>query len=248
MALHSSRFNHLVGEPAERARRHVVWALKTGNQHAVDAFEFSKYSDGHTFGTNRWRFCVGALKDADRLAEHLPEAQPLRVQSTFMLAVGGAVIYPVCYADDATSDVRDMKVRTSQIRQEMFAAYGQLAPQVQIALRIREGVEGIEWVLDDLDESSDGLPDQPKMLLLAYASNRAGGLLNCYIGEATLDASGAVSWNWLESLPVADDEGGSGGLTAVSPTAPTGPVFGAGKEPDLNLEDAESAAHESDDH
>ncbi|WP_149037913.1 hypothetical protein [Kitasatospora sp. MBT63] len=248
MPLHSSRFDQLVGEPAQRVRRHLAWALRTGNQEAVEAFKFSRYSDGHTFGTNRWRFCVGALKDKDRLAEYLPEAHPLRVQSTFMLAVGGAVVYPVCYANDATSDVREMRVRTSQIRQEMFAAYGRLAPQVQTALQIREGIEGVEWVLEDLNEAPEELPDQPKMVLLAYASNRAGGLLNCFVGEATLDATGAVSWDWLEPLPIADAEGGTGGLTAVSPTAPTGPGFGAGKEPDLHLEDAEDTAHESDEH
>jgi len=225
-----------------------MWALKTGNQEAVDAYEFSRYSDGHTFGTNRWRFCVGALKDKDKLSEGLPEGKPLRVQSTFMLAVGGAVLYPVCYANDSTADVREMKVRTSQIRQEMFAAFGRLAPQVQTALMISEGIDGQEWIFDELEDAPEDLPDQPKMILLAYASNREGGLLKCYVGEATLDSSGAVSWDWIESLPVADAEGGTGGLIVTRPTGPTTPSFGTGAEPPINLEDAEGTANESDEH
>ncbi|MFI1582996.1 hypothetical protein [Embleya sp. NPDC020630] len=225
----------------------MVWALTTGNQEAVDAFEFSKYSDGHTFGTNRWRFCVGALKDAERLAELLPEGRPLRVGNTFMLAIGGAVLYPVCYADDSTTNVRDMKVRTSQIRQEMFAAFGKLAPQVQTALRIDEGIEGShEWVVDDLEDTPEQLPDQPTMLLLAYASNREGGLLKCYVGEATVDSSGAVKWDWIEPLPLSDAEGGAGGLWIASPPTPSTPGFGTGAEPSIDLEDADRLANESD--
>ncbi|MFI9834590.1 hypothetical protein ACIHIX_43695 [Streptomyces sp. NPDC051913] len=247
MALHSSRFDQLVGVPAPLVRRHVIWALKTGVQEAIDAYEFSKYSDGHTFGTNRWRFCVGALKDRDKLQE-LPEAKPLRVQSTFMLGVGGAVLYPVCYANDSTTDVRDMKVRISQIRQEMFAAYGRLAPQVQTALRISEGIDGQEWTFEDFEETPEELPEQPKMLLLAYASNREGGLLNCFVGEATLDSSGAVTWEWIESLPITDAEGGTGGVSVVAPTGPFTPGFGTGEEPPINLEDAEDTANESNEH
>ncbi|MFE2684471.1 hypothetical protein [Streptomyces mirabilis] len=247
MPLYDSRFDQLVGAPAPRVRSHVTWALRTGNQEAIEAYDFSKYSDGHTFGTNRWRFCVGALKDRDKLKE-LPEAKPLRVQSTFMLAVGGAILYPVCYANDSTTDVRDMKVRTSQIRQEMFAAYGRLAPQVQTALRISEGIDGQEWTFDDFEETLEELPEQPKMLLLAYASNREGGLLNCHVGEATLNPSGAVAWEWIESLPITDAEGGAGGMSVAAPTGPTTPGFGTGEEPSINYEDAEGTANESDEH
>jgi len=246
VSLQPSRFDQTVGTSAPRIRRHVIWALKTGNQEAVDAYEFSRWSDGHTFGTNRWRFCVGALKDKEHLAEVLPEAKPLRVRSTFMLAVDGAVLYPVCYADDSTTDVREMKVRASQIRQELFAAYGKLAPQVQTALQISEGIDGQEWTIDELDEAPEELPDQPKMLLLAYASNREGGLLKCYVGEAMLDAEGSVKWDWIEPFPIGEAEGGAGGLSVVAPTAPITPGFGTGAEPDINLEDADGTANESD--
>jgi hypothetical protein len=248
MPLQGSRFDRIVGSSASRVRSHVMWALKTGNQEAVNAYEFSQYSDGHTFGTNRWRFCVGALKDEKKLSEVLPEGKPLQVQSTFMLAVGGAVLYPVCYANDSTTDVREMKVRTSQIRQEMFAAFGQLAPQVQTALLISEGIDGQEWRFDELEDVPEDLPDQPKMVLLAYASNREGGLLKCYVGEATLDSSGAVKWDWIEPLPVAEAEGGTGGLVVTRPTGPTTPGFGAGAEPRIDLEDADGTANESDEH
>ncbi|WP_406266421.1 hypothetical protein OH779_20380 [Actinacidiphila glaucinigra] len=223
----------------------MIWALQTGNQEAIDAYEFSQYSDGHTFGTNRWRFCVGALKDRNKLNELLPEAKPLRVQSTFMLAVDGAVLYPVCYANDSTTDVQDMRVRTSQIRQEMFAAYGKLAPQVQTALRISEGIDGQEWTIDEFEETLEELPDTPKMVLLAYASNRKGGLLNCFVGEATLGPSGAVTWDWIEPLPITEAEGGAGGLSVVDPAGPRTPGFGTGAEPTINLEDAEGTATET---
>ncbi|CAB41078.1 hypothetical protein GTY87_18055 [Streptomyces sp. SID7813] len=247
MTLHGSRFDQLVGVSAPRVRKHVIWSLKTGTQEAVDAYEFSKYSDGHTFGTNRWRFTVGALKDQDQL-EALPEAKPLRVRSTFMLGVGNAILYPVCYASDSTTDVRGMKIRTSQIRTEMFAAYGQLAPQVQTALRISDGIDGQEWAFDDLEETLAELPEQPKMLLLAYASNREGGLLNCFVGEAKLDLSGSVSWEWIEPLAITDAEGGTGGISVVSPIDPSAPGFGTGAEPSINLEDADDTANESNEH
>ncbi len=247
LPLHGSRFDELVGSSAPLVRRHVVWALRTGNQEAVDAYKFSRWSDGHTFGTNRWRFCIAALKDKKAL-QNLPDAKPLRVQSTFMLAVGGVVLYPVCYADDATTDVREMRVRTSQIRQEMFAAYGRLAPQVQTALRISEGVEGPEWAIDELEENLEELPAQPTMLLLAYASNRKGGLLRCYVGEATLDPSGAVTWDWIEALPITDANEGGTGLSPVAPLAPVGPSFGTGAEPVIDLEDADSTANEGNEH
>ncbi|MBB5939552.1 hypothetical protein [Streptomyces zagrosensis] len=247
MALRSSRFDQLVGASAPRVRKHVIWSLKTGTQEAIDAYEFSKYSDGHTFGTNRWRFTVGALKDQDQLQE-LPEAKPMRVQSTFMLGVGNAILYPVCYASDSTTDVREMKIRTSQIRSEMFAAYGKLAPQVQTALRISDGIDGQEWTIEDLEEKLEELPGQPKMLLLAYASNREGGLLNCFVGEAKLDLSGAVSWEWLEPLAITDAQGGTGGISAVAPIDPSTPGFGTGAEPSIDLQDADDTANESNEH
>ncbi|MCZ4096108.1 hypothetical protein [Streptomyces sp. H39-C1] len=246
MSLHASRFDRLIGDPAPRVRRHVIWALTTGNQEAIDAYDFSTYSDGHTFGTNRWRFCVGALKEEEQLKELLPEARALQVGNTFMLAVGGAVLYPVCYANDSTTDVRAMRVRTSHIRQEMFAAYGGLPQQVQMALQISEGIDGQEWAVDELEEVLEELPDQPKMLLLAYASNREGGLLKCYVGEATLGSSGAVNWDWLEPLPISDAEGGAGGLSVVAPTGPDTPGFSTGEEHPINLEDADESANESD--
>lgn len=86
------------------------------------------------------------------------------------------------------------------------------------------------------------------MLLLAYASNREGGLLNCFVGEAKLDLSGSVSWEWIEPLAITDAEGGTGGISVVSPIDPSAPGFGTGAEPSINLEDADDTANESNEH
>lgn len=252
MPLHSSSFDDVVGPSAPLVRRHVIWALRKGNQEAVAAYDFSEYSDGHTWGTNRWRFCIGALKDETALIG-LPEARPLRVSNTFMLAVGGAVLYPVCYANDSTSDVREMRVRSSRTRRELFAAYGQLAPQVQMALAISEGLEGPEWTIEDMSEDLASLPEQPTMLLLAYASNRHAGLLSCHVGEAQLAADGTVDWKWLEPLPIADpgqwgQDGQSGaGPSPVKPPTPNGPRFDSADLYKIPMEDADSSAAENDD-
>ncbi|MFG2128334.1 hypothetical protein ACGFNV_11100 [Streptomyces sp. NPDC048751] len=252
MPLHSSRFDDLIGPSAPLVRRHVIWALRKGNQEAIAAYDFSEYSDGHTWGTNRWRFCIGALKDKRALAT-LPDARPLRLSSTFMLSMGGTVLYPVCYANDATADVREMKVRSSRIRRELFSAYGQLAPQVQTALAISDGVEGPEWSIEEMPEEPDLLPDQPTMLLLAYASNRNAGLLSCHVGEAQLTPNGRVDWKWLESLPTADpgqsgQDGQSGaGPSPVGPPSSGGPRFDSADLYEIPMEDADSSAADSND-
>lgn len=237
----SPRFDALVGEEhAPATRRALVQALIRGNDQAKDAFEFSAHSDGYTYGTNRWRFC---LAEVGLAMARMEGARQLSPRNSRMWKVGQAVCYPVCYAEDVTTDVRLARINASPLRRDLFARIGRLSPYVQLELALDLDADIVEPDIEDgegeidLDEGEDEAStvaepgDPPRMVVVAYASNRHAGLLRVHVGEAVLDSRGRLLWSWCEELPV--DRPVRGGLTLLTDIEP--PAFADAPEPELDL-------------
>lgn len=233
-------FDELVGPAADEVREKLVGALRRGNMQANDAYSFSPHSDGFTYGTNRWRFC---LAEVGSTLETVEGARQLNPRNSRMWILGKAVCYPVCYANDAHTDVESATIRPSRLRKDLFAKLGRLSPYVQLELDFdevvdatadSEHVEDVESEELDLaveeyvDEASQELP---RMVVVAYASNRHAGLLRAHVGEAVMTETGRLFWAWVEELPIA--HGGSG--LRLVPDGSSAPTFADAPEPELDI-------------
>ncbi|MGH3938030.1 MAG: hypothetical protein ACRDTG_05235 [Pseudonocardiaceae bacterium] len=242
-----SQFDTLIGdERAQDVRQKLVMALIRGNDQANDAYKFSPHSDGYTYGTNRWRFC---LAEVGLAMEAVEGAQQLNPRNSRMWVVGQAVCYPVCYASDLHTDVTTVKIRPSQLRSDLFAKLGQLSPFVQLELDLDFGpTDSDEFFHDVDDEELDLTVDEsyyldasaqelPRMVVVAYASNRHAGLLRVHIGEAVMDVDGQLHWDWIEELPIVRKPGV--GMQVVGDGS-SGPSFADAPEPELNMGQADA--------
>lgn len=241
----SSQFDVLVGEDrAPDVRQKLASALVRGNDQANDAYKFSPHSDGYTYGTNRWRFNLAEVGLAMATVEG---ARQLNPRNSRMWVVGRAVCYPVCYANDAHTDLATGRIRPSRLRSDLFAKLGRLSPYVQLALDFEigqntngfvddeDGGEDLDLALDEdyyLDAAADELP---RMVLAAYASNRHAGLLRVHVGEAVMDDRGQLYWGWIEELPVVREP--RGGVQLVG--GGSGASFADAPEPPLDLGQAD---------
>jgi hypothetical protein len=241
---HLSQFDALVGEVhAPDVRRKLVSALIRGNDQANDAYTFSPHSDGHTYGTNRWRFNLAEVGLAMATVEG---ARQLNPRNSRMWVVGRAVCYPVCYANDTHTDVLSARIRPSRLRSDLFAKLGRLSPYVQLALDFEIDGQVENGFIDDEDSGEDldlALDDYyldaaahkvPRMVVAAYSSNRHAGLLRVHVGEAVMDERGRLHWGWIEELPIVRE---SGGLHVIDGGSGSG--FADAPEPDLGLGEAD---------
>ena len=246
-------------ELAELLRSEVVVALAGSCDDASLAYEACRYSDGFTYGTNRWRFGLGWVADT------LVEAAAARVvtHGHLRLAVvgggSGCLVYPLAVGTTAQLDLQSLRTRPSRLRQFLF---GPAAPVHQLTLDFPDSdlphrstlvtepaagslvvdVEGADDAeLEDADLEDAGLgeadlaglrPSGREVLLLAYTSNPTNGLLAAALGEARMAEDGSLTFLWCEQLPMHSD-GARDGLRLVSGPAPTGPDFTTGAQPQL---------------
>ena len=239
-------FDALVGPAALDVREKIVEALRRGNAQAGEAYDFSPHSDSFTYGTNRWRFCLAEVGSALAAIEG---ARQLNPRNSRMWIVGGAVCYPVHYANDTHTDVRSASIRASALRRDLFAKLGRLSRYVQLELDFDEPVLGgtaddgpiDDGPVDDLESeeldlvveepAGDSGLELPRMVVVAYASNRHAGLLRAYVGEAVMAENGRLYWEWVEELPITREKRR---LRSVSDRS-SGPTFANAPEPALDV-------------
>ncbi len=199
---------------AGQFRRAVRDSVRAGVEQAGDAFAFSMHSDAFTYGTNRWRFVLAEL---GLVFAAVPAANTLVIggMKVIILPIGRdrtVLVYPLCFADDSHTSPQYIKVRASRLRKLLFADAGTRRRALQLMLPgmdisehaaiPHDDVEADEEdaAADDLEAAIADLPEVPRTIIIGYASNPSGGLLQLVLGEAIMDSDGTLTFSWLEKL------------------------------------------------
>jgi hypothetical protein len=204
---------------AAEFRERVRARVGAGVEQAGDAFAFSRHSDGFTYGVDRWRFVLAEMGLAFADIEGVSTLSSGGMRVT-VLPVGDnrtVLIYPLCFADDAHTPAQFVRVRPSRLRKLLFASRAASREGLQLVLpgmgphtaSVTAGEDDPEAVSEDaaaqeIEAAITELPQMPQTIIVGYASNPDGGLLQLIIGEASMDADGTLIFSWIERLPIGD--------------------------------------------
>ncbi|GAA4558894.1 hypothetical protein GCM10023193_14790 [Planotetraspora kaengkrachanensis] len=239
------------GDRAEAVRRQIVASLTEAVANAQDAQRWSRsdknFPYGHTLMTRRYEALVEGFRDEPGFQTVRPYTSPHR-----LVLLDGNLLLPFRYAEDDTTPVSTARIsdgRISALVRELFDRFGPAAVYRQEELDLSIGWEG-DWEGEPSPEAwpagdeggtrqADGamrpalphLPEDTRLVPIAYAGNAHAGLLRLYWGEAELlDDLGHLRWLHYEPIP----------LTIASPSAGLTEAAGAarfdqGALPDLVL-------------
>jgi hypothetical protein len=203
---------------AAEFRQRILARIGNGVEQAGDAYAFSPHSDGFTYGVNRWRF---VLAEVGLGFDDIDDVQVLNSggMRVTILPIGDgrtALIYPLCFANDAHTSAQGVRINPSRLRKLLFATPGTSRRGLQLMLP-----GSIAWEPDVVDEGQNPeiagenaaaaeveaaiaeMPELPRTIIVGYASNPNGGLLQLIIGEATMAGDGTLSFGWLEQVDLA---------------------------------------------
>jgi hypothetical protein len=203
---------------ADEFRRIIAVRVGRGVDQAGDSFAFAPNSDGFTYGVDRWRFVMAELGHA---FSEVPGARVINSggMKVTVLPIGAGrtvLIYPLCFADDASTPIQHLKVRRSRLRALLFAR-GDGAGGLQMMLPGMEPQSAAVPVGDDDPEAASedaaveeieaelaALPTLPRTIVVGYASNPDSGLLQLVAGEASMDSDGVLTFSWMERMAAGD--------------------------------------------
>jgi hypothetical protein len=204
---------------ATEFRRRVRARVSAGVEQAGDAFAFSPHSDGFTYGVDRWRFVLAEMGLAFADIEGASTLSPGGMRVTVLPLGGGrsVLIYPLCFANDAHTPAQFVRVRPSRLRTLLFTSRAASGKAVQLMLPgiepqpapVTVGDDDPEAVSEDaaaqeVEAAIAELPRMPHTIIVGYASNPNGGLLQLVIGEAAMETDGTLIFTWIEQLPLGE--------------------------------------------
>ena len=183
------------GDRAHQVQQAVVDALVGALDDAQNAQQVSKSGTRHTFGAT-----VMARKH-ERLAAELGDMDGARLVRTAgspfpLVLVNGCLLFPFRYAQDAKVPIRDARVTDRRVSGRVRAIFTRLAPRpaYEQGLLFPEDSEQ-ESEIADLGPAFDELPQDTKLVLIAFAGNDQAGLISIWWGEADLlDEYGRLRW------------------------------------------------------
>ncbi|ETK31462.1 hypothetical protein [Microbispora sp. ATCC PTA-5024] len=191
------------GHHAESVRRRLVAALAEAVGNAQDAQRWSRsdkrFPFGHTLMTRRYEALVEVFRDEPGFHMVRPYGSPHH-----LVILDGNLLLPFRYAEDDTTPITEARVgdgRISALVRELFTRFGPAASYLQeeLDLSIEERDD-----LDRLRPALARLPDDTRLVPVAYAGNAHAGLLRLYWGEAELlDDFGRLRWLHHEQIPLA---------------------------------------------
>ncbi|MDH2426636.1 hypothetical protein [Sphaerisporangium sp. TRM90804] len=223
------------GDRAESVRGQLAASLLEAAGNAQDAQRSSRSEKRYAYGSTLMARRYEALVDGFK---HEPGFQVVRPFGSphHLVVLDGNLFLPFRYADDDTTPISEARVgdgRVSALVRELFTRFG---PQT------RYFQEVLDLALDEGDDEAERaeirpvlaqLPDDTRLIPVAYAANAQASLLKLYWGEAELiDDMGRIHWLHCEQIPL---------LTALPwmalPAAEPGAAerFDHGAEPDLTI-------------
>lgn len=191
----STWFASRFGEHSQRVMLGLANAGRAAHERSLDAKAGSQLTSNEAYGS----FWVILPEEVAAHLAFLPERQVIRpAGSRYSLVVcAGTLVFPA-KCGRGSSGANRIKLGRSDFRRRVLSLEHGSGDGVQEQLEFDFHSKG------DLNaavkEGSFG--SVSRVVLVAYDVSARGGLLHVYVGEATLDSSGLVTWNHQEELPL----------------------------------------------
>lgn len=215
----SAWFTEHFGEHSQRAMLALANAGRAAHERSLDAKTGSQLATNEAYGS----FWVSLPEEVAANLDFLPGHEVIRPSgSRYDLVVfDGTLVFPA-KCGRGSSAVDRIRLGQSGFRRRVFSLEGNSADVKQEQLDFDFGLDS------DLDTAlKDGsFGSATRVVLIAYDASARGGLQHVYVGDASLDSSGFVTWRYREELPLRllDGEGtalaGLGELPARFDDAP----------------------------
>ncbi|GAA1659872.1 hypothetical protein GCM10009733_066930 [Nonomuraea maheshkhaliensis] len=192
------------GQRAPLIRQGVAEALSVALENARDAQKVAQTDHLHPFGFTLMSRKFEALAEAFEDMGDVRIVKPGGSQHE-LVVLDGKLLFPFRYAKDRSLTVMSARIgdgRPSALVQALFNRFG---PEPRIR----------QLTLHDLPphavpvaEALGDLPDDTRLVLIAYAANAHAGLLDAWWGEAELlDRFGSLRWHQCEPIPLGHEAG-----------------------------------------
>ncbi|MFI6633548.1 hypothetical protein ACIBI7_32125 [Nonomuraea fuscirosea] len=192
------------GQRAPLIRQGVAEALSVALENARDAQKAARADHLHPFGFTLMSRKFEALAKAFEDMGDVRIVKPGGSQHELVL-LDGKLLFPFRYAKDRSLTVMSARIgdgRPSALVQALFHRFGP-APRIR-QLALHDIAPHAVPVVEALDE----LPEDTRLVLIAYAANAHAGLLDAWWGEAELlDRFGSLRWHRCEPIPLAQEAG-----------------------------------------
>ncbi|MEV4455943.1 hypothetical protein [Microbispora sp. NPDC049633] len=222
------------GPRAEQIRHGVAEALALALENAQDAQKTARTDHLHPFGFTLMSRKFEALARTFADMADVEIIKPPGSQHE-LVVLGGNLLFPFRYAKDRSVSVVNARIgdgRPSGLVQALFTRFGPQPWAEQLSLG------GVEAALPEpatpAARALTRLPEDTRLVLIAYACNARAGLLDVWWGEAELlDRTGSLHWHHCEEIPLAGAL--PAGLPLVAPAGQEAPFAGgAMPAPELN--------------
>jgi hypothetical protein len=233
------------GASAAGLRQGIALGLKVANDEAGREHESSKFKRKRrpVYGTARYWYGLDAIAYT---LERTVGATVLHLYGRPFAVVKGVLVYPWCYADALDIHHKAVPVRNvSGLRQDLFAVEAARRAPWQTRIDFVSTDSGpqvaVNSGLDDDDEEDD-----PRAILVAYASNPQAGLLRIVLGDVELHPDRHLEWRNEEEVQIAEAVAGDIGVTISDIEGLLNERFDFPPEPDIEIHHRDDSIAEGD--
>lgn len=171
-------------------------------ENALDAQKVAQTDHLHPFGFTLMSRKFEALAEAFEDLGDVRVVKPGGSQHE-LVVLDGKLLFPFRYAKDRSISVMSARIgdgRPSALVQALFNRFGPEPRMRQLALHdIAPHAVPVAEALGDL-------PEDTRLVLIAYACNAHAGLLDAWWGEAELlDRTGSLRWHHCEEIPLVQE-------------------------------------------
>lgn len=227
------------GDRAAPIRRGVAESLAAALGSAQNAQDASETKMLHPFGFTLMSRKFESLTETFKEMDDVQVIKPAGT-SYELVIVSGNLLFPFKYAKDLSVNVMTARIsdtRPSGLVQALFERFGP-DPKIQ-QLPFPEGADGEDLAgTASYTRTLAQLPEETKLVLIAYACNAKGGLLNAWWGHAELwNNMGDLHWHNCDPVPLVKDlpPDGIRGLGDGPAAPPRAPRFDQGAMPSTSL-------------
>lgn len=183
------------GDHSQRVMLALASAGRLAHERSLDAKAGSQLTTNEAYGS----FWVSLPEEVVAQLEFLPGREVVRPSGGRydLVVFDGTLVFPAkCGRGSSGAD--RIRLGLSEFRRRVFSLEGTTTLPKQEQLDFDFDFEG------DLGSAiGDGsFGSATRVSLVAYDCSAQGGLQHVYVGEATLDSSGLVTWHHREELPL----------------------------------------------
>lgn len=190
------------GQRVPQIRQGVAEALSVALENARDAQKVAGTDHLHPFGftlmSRKFEALAEAFEDVGDVRIVKPGGSPHE-----LVVLDGKLLFPFRYAKDRSVNVMSARIgdgRASALVQALFNRFGPEPRMRQLALH------DLPPHAVPVAEALGDLPEDTRLVLIAYACNAHAGLLDAWWGEAELlDRNGSLRWHHCEEIPLSQE-------------------------------------------